>query len=141
MKTILKIILPLFIILSACSPQKRLQHLLVTHPELKNPDTLLIRDTLIQPGCSIDTVVTTKDLRDTVILTKDNLLIRLQTRHDTLVVQGECKADTIVKTLKIPVEKIREIKPDKTASFIAKIPWIVIGLITITAALIYFFRK
>jgi len=127
--------------LTSCSPQRRLQNLLTSHPELKAPDTLLVKDTIIVPGTSIDTSMSMLSLNDTVVIRKDNLVIQLQTRHDTLIIHGECKSDTVIKTLNIPVEKIRVIKPDNAASLIAKIPWIVIGLITIVAALIFFFRK
>lgn len=141
MKARYKILFLICLILCACSPQHRLQHLLESHPELKAPDTLLVKDTVILPGTSIDTSMSILNLRDTVVISKDNLVLQLKTKHDTLFIQGKCKADTVIKTLNIPVEKIRVIKSDKTASFIAKIPWIVIGLMTIVAALIFFFRK
>jgi hypothetical protein len=35
-----------FLLLSSCSPQRRLSRLLALHPELKTPDTLVIRDTI-----------------------------------------------------------------------------------------------
>ena len=127
--------------LTSCSPQRRLQNLLTSHPELKVTDTLLVNDTIIIPGTSIDTSVSLMNLKDTVVISKDNLVIQLQTKRDTLFIQGKCKADTIIKTLNIPVEKIHVIKPDNKASLIAKIPWSVIGLVTIAAALIFFFRK
>ena len=141
MSTIYKILLFIMLLLSSCSPQQRLQHLLASHPELKASDTLLVKDTLIVPGTSIDTSVNLLNLRDTVVITKDKLVIQLEKKHDTLFIQGKCKADTIIKTLHIATEKIRVIKPDRVSAFIAKIPWIVIGLITIVAALIFFFRK
>ena len=129
------------LLISSCSPQRRLQHLLASHPELKDPDTLVIRDTVIEPGTSIDTSISMLNLSDTIVISKDKLIIQLEKKHDTLFIQGKCKADTIIKTLHIATEKIQVIKPDRAAALIAKIPWIVIGLITIVAALIFFFRK
>jgi hypothetical protein len=131
----------ILLFLASCSPQHRLQHLLTSHPELKVPDTLLVKDTIIIPGTSIDTSVNLVTLKDTVVISKDNLVLQLKTKHDTLFIQGKCKADTVIKTIHVPAEKIRVIKPDRTTAFISKIPWIVIGLITIIAALIFFFRK
>ena len=141
MKLFFKILIPIVFVLSACSPQHRLQHLLSSHPELKAPETILIHDTVIIPETKYDTAVSLVKLRDTLFLNKKNFSVQLLTRHDTLFVQGKCKADTIIKIFRVPVEKIRLVKPDRTTAFLGKLPWIVVGLIVIVAALFYFFRR
>ena len=119
----------LILLLSSCSPQYRLNRLLALHPELKIPDTLFIRDSVIVPQVQVDTILDFKTIRDTVVIQKDRLQIKLSKIHDTLFLTGKCKGDTVYITRKIPVEKIRIVKPDYLNNFISKLPWIVIGLI------------
>ena len=72
------------------------------------------------------------DLRrmtDTVVIEKERLSVKLFRQHDTLYVEGECKADTIIREQIIPVEKIRLVKSDITGMLIGKFPWLVTGLI------------
>jgi len=128
MKTILPILM-LLIVASSCSPTHRLNRLLALHPELKIPDTILINDTLTTPQYEADTVIHIDSIHDTVIVQKDKLEIKLKRIHDTLYIQGKCKADTVIVQRIIPVEKIKVVKVDKLDNLIQNIPWIVAGLI------------
>ena len=119
----------LLLLLSSCSPQYRLNRLLALHPELKTPDTIFIKDSVIVPQVQVDTLFDFKTIRDTVIIQKDRLQIKLRKIHDTLFLTGKCKGDTVYINRKIPVDKIRIVKPDYLNNFISKLPWIVIGLI------------
>ena len=107
------------------------------HPELKIPDTLIIRDSLIVPQVRVDTMFDIKTILDTVIIQKDRLQIKLSRIHDTLFVTGKCKGDTVYITRKIPVEKIKIVKADKIDNLISKLPWIVIGLICLILLFIF----
>ena len=72
MKIITKILFILFLcLIVSCSPSYRLNRLLALHPELKIPDTLFIRDSLIVPQIQVDTMLDFKTIRDTVIIQKD----------------------------------------------------------------------
>ena len=128
----------LILLLSSCSPQYRLNRLLARHPELKIPDTLFIRDSVIVPQVQVDTILDFKTIRDTVVIQKDRLQIKLSKIHDTLFLTGKCKGDTVYITRKIPVEKIRIVKPDYLDNFISKLPWIVIGLICLVLLFVFF---
>ena len=128
----------LILLLSSCSPQYRLNRLLALHPELKIPDTLFIRDSVIVPQVQVDTILDFKTIRDTVVIQKDRLQIKLSKIHDTLFLTGKCKGDTVYITRKIPVEKIRIVKPDYLDNFISKLPWIVIGLICLVLLFVFF---
>jgi len=122
-------ILIFLIIATGCSPSHRLNRLLALHPELKIPDTILIKDTLTTPQYEADTVIHIDSIHDTVIVQKDKLEIKLKRIHDTLYIQGKCKADTVIVQRIIPVEKIKVVKVDKLDNLIQNIPWIVAGLI------------
>lgn len=128
MKSLLSI-LALILLTTSCSPTHRLNRLLALHPELKIPDTILIKDTLTTPQYQTDTVIHIDSIHDTVIVQKDRLEIKLNRIHDTLYIQGKCKADTVIVQHTVPVEKIKVVKADKLDNLIQKIPWIVAGLI------------
>jgi len=120
-------------ILLSCTPQHRLNRLLALHPELKTPDTILIRDTIPIPQLQTDTILRLSTLHDTVILHKDRLQVKIHRLHDTLFIQGKSLPDTISINRRIPVQIIKHIKPDKIDNLISKIPWLVIALILILA--------
>ena len=128
MKTLLTILIFL-IVASSCSPTHRLNRLLALHPELKTPDTIFINDTLTTPQNEADTMIHIDSIHDTIILLKDRLEIKLNRVHDTLYIQGKCKADTVIVQRTIPVEKIKIVKVDKLDQLISKIPWLISGLI------------
>lgn len=132
MKTIFKI--ALLLVLSTqtgCSPTARLNRLLTHHPELKIPDTLVISDTVAIPQVEADTFFFLDSIHDTVFIRKDRLEVSIQKIHDTLRIRGKCKADTIFISHRIPVEKIKVLKPDKLDNLISSIPWIVSGFIAL----------
>ena len=78
-----------------------------------------------------------KTIRDTVIIEKDRLQIKLSRIHDTLFLTGKCKGDTVYIIRKIPVEKIKIVKPDYLDNFISKLPWIVIGFICMVLLFVF----
>lgn len=76
---------------------------------------LTITDTVSQtitysvPKVSTDTILTTTTLTttDTVTVTKDRLTVRyVRVSADTVYLDGECAADTIVREVKVPVPRI-----------------------------------
>ena len=130
--------------LMSCSAEVRLNRLLSRHPELKIPDTVIFGDTLIEPMIQADTLLFAGRLDDTVFIEKDRLEVSIRRIHDTLYIRGKCKADTLIIIRKIPVEKIRIVKPDKLSAFIGEIPWLAAGLImlcVLTIVLVIKFKK
>ena len=100
----------LILILFSCSPAKRLERLVSRHPELRHPDTLIVRDTLITPSVRADTTLHLEQLYDTVILEKERLQVKLLRISDTLYVEGNCLPDTIYYEKQIPVERINLVR-------------------------------
>ena len=142
MKDFVRLMLLLILcFITGCSPSYRLNRLLALHPELKTPDTLFIRDSLILPQVQVDTMFDFKTIRDTVVIEKDRLQIKLSRIHDTLFLTGQCKGDTVYITRKIPVEKIKIVKADKIDKLISKLPWIVIWFTSLIFFFIWLLRK
>jgi hypothetical protein len=107
MKTIIII---LSILLISCSPTKRFTRLVEKYPYLLTQDTLIIHDTinLYIPEVHTDTVVTLRELVDTITLTKDRVTVKTWyvPKEKKVYVQGKCDPIYITKVVerKIPVK-------------------------------------
>ena len=117
------------LVFAACSPQRRLERLVSRHAELRIADTIKVNDSLIIPAISADTAIPLIRLSDTACIRNDRLEIALIRIRDTIHVTGRCKADTIIRTLRIPVERIKLVKAE--TGWLSKLPWIILGLLVI----------
>ena len=94
----------------ACSPTKRFTRLITKYPYLLTQDTVLVHDTIsiYVPEVKTDTVVTLKQLTDTVTITKDRLTVKTWyvPKEKKVYVQGKCDPIYITKVVerKIPVK-------------------------------------
>lgn len=100
----------IILLLASCSPVKRFNRLIEKHPELLVQDTLLIRDTitLYIPEVHTDTVVTLKELTDTVTLTKERVTVKAWyvPKEKKVYIQGKCDPVYITKIVerKVPIK-------------------------------------
>jgi hypothetical protein len=127
--------------LVACSPQSRVSRLLHRHPELAACDTLTLTDTLVTQTVKADTMVCIRELYDTLYLERGRLEMAVSRIADTIYVTGRCKADTVVITRRMAVERIRLVKPDNKAALIAKLPWIIGGIMAVCMVLVVLLVK
>ena len=106
----------ILLICSSCSLEKRLDNkqrraerkiekLTIKYPQLLRRDTVKDTFNIITPLVKHDTsfIDTTSD---TTYIYKDKLRIKYIRIGDTTYIEGECKSDTIVQTIEIPVERI-----------------------------------
>lgn len=71
-------------------------------------DTLWIKDTVFVNSVRVDSIFTAKQ-GDTVVIEKDRLKIKyVRLPGDSVFIEGECKADTVIRN--IPVTVVKEIK-------------------------------
>lgn len=104
------------LLLTACSPQKRLNKLLMKYPELR--DTVVIHDTVeaVVEYVRADTVLRWVP-GDTIYLTKDRLRVRTVIRPDTVWQLGECLADTVYVPVRYEVPVVQPTKMERV------LPW------------------
>jgi hypothetical protein len=69
-------------------------------------DTVVIEKTAV-----LDSVITSKV--DTIEIVKNNFRVKIMRAYDTLIIDGGCDADTIVRTVSVPFEKIVYVAHDK----------------------------
>ena len=110
------IVLALILILSSCSlehrvekkirrAERKIEKLTILYPQLLKPDTINDTIQITIPQVEVDTFFQGKD-GDTVTIYKDKLRIKYVRQGDTVYLSGECKSDTIYKTVSVPVEQI-----------------------------------
>lgn len=105
-----KLILPLIMLITACSPTKRFTRLITKYPYLITTDTVVIKDTitLYVPEVKTDTVVTIQQLTDTITLTKDRVTVKAWyvPKEKKVYIQGKCDPIYVTKIVerKIPVK-------------------------------------
>ena len=99
----------IILLLASCSPIKRFTRLIEKYPYLITTDTVVIKDTitLYVPEVHTDTVVTLKQLTDTITLTKERVTVRAWyvPKEKKVYIQGKCDPIYVTKIVerKIPV--------------------------------------
>ena len=100
----------ILLLLTACSPTKRFTRLIEKYPYLITSDTLVIHDTinLYIPEVHTDTVVTLKELTDTITLTNERVTVKAWyvPKEKKVYIKGKCDPVYITKIVerKIPIK-------------------------------------
>jgi hypothetical protein len=99
-------ILPLLIlILSGCSAEWHLSKAVKKNPSLLRERITSVTDTVVvEPIAVRDTVTLSKV--DTVEIVKDRFRVKIMRSYDTLIIDGGCDADTIVRTISVQVPQL-----------------------------------
>lgn len=129
--------------LASCSPAHRFSRLVKRHPHLIQTDTVVLKDTikLTIPSVQRDTVMLLDSfivsLKDTITITKDNLIVKLTQVHDSIYLDARCDTVFIDKIIekKVPV-KYYEIK--ERFNIRNYISCIGIAIITLLALIVLF---
>ena len=77
--------------------------------------TATVHDTVILQRLYVDSVFSIKT--DSIVLTKDRLVIRYQKVRDSIYLSGECQGDTIYRILEVPVKVPCNCPPPAELSF------------------------
>ena len=103
----MKWLTPLFVILilSGCSAEWHLSKAVKKNPQLLKPTTMIVTDTVVtEPIVVRDTVTTSKV--DTIEIVKDRFRVKIMRNYDTLIIDGGCDSDTIIRTVTISVPQL-----------------------------------
>jgi len=102
------IIIVLGCLLVSCSANWHVKRAIKKDPTILEIDTVRVKDTVrfITEYVEKDTVF--RLTSDTVILQKDNLVVRHFYHNDSVYLQGECLEDTIwqIREVKVPIERV-----------------------------------
>jgi hypothetical protein len=98
-------LLSMIVLLNSCSAQWHLKRAVKKDPSIIQESTVTVEDTVVLPPVVITDTVTTKQ-HDTIIVEKERLKIKIVKKQDTLIINGQCASDTIVRTIEVPVPSI-----------------------------------
>ena len=93
------------ILLSSCGANWHLQRAIKKDPSILQQKTITVTDTVVtDPTAVLDTVTISK--MDTVEIVKNNFRVKIMRSYDTLIIDGGCDADTVVRTVRVDVPQI-----------------------------------
>ena len=93
------------ILFPSCGANWHLQRAVKLDPSILQQKTITVTDTVVtEPTAVLDTVTISNT--DTVEIVKNNFRVKIMRISDTLIIDGGCDADTIVRTVSVPFEKI-----------------------------------
>ena len=102
-----KLLLPILLVLMACSPKTRFTRLVTKHPELLTQDSVVLVDTVrvVIPEVRVDTVVKVNDLLDTIFLEQEQLKVKVWMKGDQVFIEGKCDTVFVDKIIerKVPI--------------------------------------
>ena len=93
------------LILSGCSPEWLLKQAIKKDPTLLKTKTITVMDTVVTEPIVVRDTVTMSQV-DTVEIVKDKFRVKIMRSYDTLIIDGGCDSDTIVRTVQVPVEQV-----------------------------------
>lgn len=100
-----KWLIPLILLMSSCSAQWHLKTAIKKDPTIVKQKVITVVDTVVtEPIVVRDTVTLSKI--DTVEIVKDKFRVKIMRSFDTLIIDGGCEADTIYKTIEVPVDTV-----------------------------------
>jgi len=91
--------------LSGCSAEWHLRKAVRKNPELLKSQTINVTDTIVLPGVALMDTVILKQV-DTITLVKDRFRVKLMRSYDTLIIDGGCDSDTIIRTVRVDVPQL-----------------------------------
>ena len=93
------------LLLTSCSAQYHLKRAIKKDPTILEKDTVTVVDTVVTAPVEIKDTVTLLE-KDTLVITKEKLKLKIIRSFDTISVQAECASDTIIDTIRVPYEKV-----------------------------------
>ena len=90
---------------TGCSTQWHLKRAIKKDPTILVQDTVIVTDTVVTSSTAVLDTVTISNT-DTVEIVKNNFRVKIMRSYDTLIIDGGCESDTIVRTVEVPIEKI-----------------------------------
>ena len=100
------------LLLSGCSAEYHLKKAVKKDPSILKKDTVIVHDTTVLPSVVLRDTVRLKEI-DTLVLTKEKLNLKIVRVKDTFQIDAECKGDTIIKTIQVPIEIVSYVEKDK----------------------------
>lgn len=120
-------------LMSSCSAQWHLQKAVKKDPTVLEKKIVYVTDTVITKPVVVRDTVTLSHV-DTLEIVKEKFRLKIVRSYDTLVIDGGCESDTIVKTIEVPVETFVYVEKDKWYHKVQAVSaWILFVLVVVLA--------
>lgn len=120
----------IILLLSACSPEKRIARILKKHPELVKSDTIWNKDTIFTKSVEKDTTFYFNQ-PDTVYMNEGKMHVKYYFNKDsTVYLHGKCDADTVIKYYPVQVNSV-SVKDGKWYDEAVKYLWFLVFLLVL----------
>ena len=93
------------LLLIGCSPEWHLKRAVQKDPSILQMKTMIVTDTVVTEPIAVRDTVTISQV-DTVEIVKDKFRVKIMRSYDTLIIDGGCDSDTIVRTVTVSVPQL-----------------------------------
>lgn len=93
------------LLLTGCSAEWHLRQATRKNPELLKGQVITVLDTIVTAPIVVRDTITTSKV-DTIEIVKDKFRVKIMRNYDTLIIDGGCDADTIVRTVRVDVPQL-----------------------------------
>lgn len=93
------------LLLIGCSPEWHLKRAVQKDPSILQMKTMIVTDTVVTEPIVVKDTVTLSQV-DTVEIVKDRFRVKIVRSYDTLMIDGGCDADTIIRTVTVSVPQL-----------------------------------
>lgn len=128
------------LMLSGCSAEWHLSKAIGKNPSLLKQKTITVTDTIVLPSVELRDTVLLKAV-DTITLVKDRFRVKIMRSFDTLVIDGGCDSDTIVRYVNVDVPVIEYVKENKFWKNVYRVSFYVLLVAIISFILKGFINK
>ena len=128
------------LVLSGCSAEWHLSKAIGKNPSLLKQKTITVTDTIVLPSVELRDTVLLKAV-DTITLVKDRFRVKIMRSFDTLVIDGGCDSDTIVRYVNVDVPVIEYVKENKFWKSVYRVSFYVLLVAIISFILKGFINK
>jgi hypothetical protein len=118
--------------------KEKVDRIINKFPEILQNDTIIVLDSVFVPEVVFDTIAQLKE-SDTLFIEKERLTVRIvRLPGDTVQVFAECKSDTIIKNVFVPVYSVEDHNlKDRTFLGLSYLVWFLILLILILSFIVW----
>jgi hypothetical protein len=93
------------LLLTGCSAEWHLSKAVSKNPQLMKSMTMTVTDTVVTEPIAVRDTVTISQV-DTVEIVKDRFRVKIMRSYDTLIIDGGCDADTVIRTIRVDVPQL-----------------------------------
>ena len=93
------------LLLIGCSPEWHLKRAVQKDPSILQTKTMIVTDTVVTDPIVVRDTVTTSKV-DTIEIVKDKFRVKIMRNYDTLIIDGGCDSDTIIRTVTVSVPQL-----------------------------------